>query len=56
MVRTQIYLTERRGYRKAVAFVNAKAFPIILSSIVVAVLFTGVRGKLEQTAMERYII
>ena len=44
-----------RGYSKAVAFVNARSARIILSSIVVAELYAGVRGDREQAALEALV-
>ena len=41
-----------RGYGKAVAFVNAHHGRIILSSIVVAELYAGVKGNAEIAALE----
>ncbi|MEA1992116.1 MAG: type II toxin-antitoxin system VapC family toxin [Thermodesulfobacteriota bacterium] len=44
-----------RGYSKAVAFVNAHSTRIILSSIVVAELYAGVKGDAEQAALENFV-
>lgn len=44
-----------RGRRKAVAFVNTHSDRIILSSIVVAELYAGVREDPEQTVLENFI-
>lgn len=43
-----------RGHQKAVAFVESYASRIILSSIVVAELFAGVKGDYEQSALEDF--
>jgi predicted nucleic acid-binding protein len=61
--RTQIYLTQRQRKEpaaiekiagKAVAFVESHAARIILSSIVVAELFAGVKGDLEQSTLDSF--
>ena len=44
-----------RGYSKAVAFINANSSRIILSSIVVAELYAGVKGDAEQTTIENFV-
>ncbi len=44
-----------RGHSKAVAFVNAHSARIILSSIVVAELYAGVKGDAEQAALENFV-
>ena len=44
-----------RGYSKAVAFVNENSSRIILSAIVVAELYAGIRGEAEQTILENFI-
>ncbi len=44
-----------RGHGKAVAFVNAHASRIILSSIVVAELYAGVKGETEQAALDSFV-
>ena len=44
-----------RGHEKAVAFVNANAAPIILSSVVVAELYAGVKGEAEQATLDSFI-
>jgi predicted nucleic acid-binding protein len=44
-----------RGHAKGMAFVNTHASRIILSSIVVAELFAGVRGRDEQAALEDFV-
>jgi predicted nucleic acid-binding protein len=52
---TDILVDFFRGYSKAVAFVNAHSARIILSSIVVAELYAGVKGDAEQAALENFI-
>ena len=49
---TDVLVDFLRGHSKAVAFVNAYSARIILSSIVVAELYAGVRGEREQAALE----
>ena len=44
-----------RGYDKAEAFINAQSSRVILSSIVVAELYAGVKGDAEQAALENFI-
>ena len=44
-----------RGHKKAVAFVNTYSARIILSSIVVAELYAGVKGDAEQAALEDFV-
>ncbi len=52
---TDVLVDFFRGNGKGVAFVNAHAARIILSSIVVAELFAGVRGPDEQTVLEDFV-
>ena len=52
---TDVLVDFFRGYSKAVAFVNAHSDQIILSSIVVAELYAGVKGDAEQVALEDFI-
>jgi hypothetical protein len=52
---TDILVDFFRGYSKAIEFVNAHVARIILSSIVVAELYAGVKGEQEQTAFSRGI-
>jgi predicted nucleic acid-binding protein len=49
---TDVLVDFLRGHSRAVAFVNARSARIILSSIVVAELYAGVRGDREQAALE----
>ena len=44
-----------RGHNKAVAFVNTHSARIILSSIVVAELYAGVKGDAEQAALADFV-
>ena len=52
---TDVLVDFFRGHRKAVAFVNAHDHRIILSSIVVAELYAGVKGDAEQAAIDNFI-
>ena len=52
---TDVLVDFFRAYGKAVAFVNAHSDRIILSSIVVAELYAGVKGDAEQAALEDFV-
>ena len=52
---TDVLIDFFRGHGKSVAFVNAHSGRIILSSIVVAELYAGVKGDEEQAALERFV-
>jgi predicted nucleic acid-binding protein len=52
---TDILVDFFRGHSKAVAFVNAHSAEIILSSIVVAELYAGVKGDAEQSALDNFV-
>jgi predicted nucleic acid-binding protein len=52
---TDVLVDFFRGHAKAVAFVNAHAARIILSSIVVAELYAGVKGASEQTTLDNFV-
>ena len=52
---TDVLVDFFRGQRKAVAFVNRHSDRVILSSIVVAELYAGVKGDREQTALEDFV-
>jgi predicted nucleic acid-binding protein len=52
---TDILVDFFRGYDKAITFVNAHSARIILSSIVIAELFAGVKEDAEQAALENFI-
>jgi predicted nucleic acid-binding protein len=52
---TDVLVDFFRGYSKAVTLVNEHASRIILSSIVVAELYAGVKGDAEQTAIENFV-
>ncbi|HHP7236338.1 MAG TPA: type II toxin-antitoxin system VapC family toxin [Desulfobacterales bacterium] len=55
LVDTDVLADFLRGHGKAVAFVNEHADRIILSSIVVAELYAGVKGDEEQVALDRFV-
>jgi len=52
---TDVLVDFFRGHSKAVAFVNAHSNRIILSSIVVAELYAGVKGDNEQASLENFV-
>ena len=52
---TDILVDFFRGHSKAVFFVNTNSTRIILSSIVVAELYAGVKGDTEQATLESFI-
>jgi len=55
LVDTDVLVDFLRGHSKAVAFVSAHSARIILSSIVVAELYAGVKGDTEQTALDNFV-
>jgi predicted nucleic acid-binding protein len=52
---TDVLVDFFRGYSKAVTFVNTYSPRIILSSIVVAELYAGMKGNAEQTVLESFV-
>jgi predicted nucleic acid-binding protein len=52
---TDILVDFFRGHSEAVAFVNAHSSRVILSSIVVAELYAGVKGDEEKAALDSFI-
>jgi predicted nucleic acid-binding protein len=52
---TDVLIDFFRGHSKAVAFVKEYNARIILSSIVVAELFAGVKGDAEQAALQAFV-
>jgi predicted nucleic acid-binding protein len=52
---TDILVDFFRGYGKAVIFVNVNSSRIILSSIVIAELYAGVKGESELTVLENFV-
>ena len=52
---TDVLVDFFRGHGKAVTFVNTHSARIILSSIVVAELYAGVKGDIEQATLDNFI-
>jgi len=52
---TDILVDFLRGNSKAVAFINAQSARIILSAIVVAELYAGVKGEAEQIVLDNFV-
>ena len=52
---TDVLVDFFRGYNEAVTFVYAYSSRIILSSVVVAELYAGVKGDAEQTVLDNFI-
>lgn len=52
---TDIIIDFFRGHVKAEAFINTYNARIILSSIVVAELYAGVKGDLEQATLQEFV-
>jgi predicted nucleic acid-binding protein len=52
---TDILVDFFRGHSKAVAFVTTHSERIILSSIVVAELYAGVKGNAEQAVLDNFV-
>ena len=52
---TDVLVEFLRGHKKAVAFVKTCSARIILSSIVVAELYAGVKGDAEKAALEDFV-
>jgi len=52
---TDVLIDFFRGYSKAVTFVNKYSTRILLSSIVVAELYAGVKEGAEQIALENFV-
>jgi predicted nucleic acid-binding protein len=52
---TDVLIDFFRGHSKAVAFVNTHSARTILSSIVVAELFAGVKGSAERDALDNFV-
>jgi predicted nucleic acid-binding protein len=55
LIDTDVLVDFFRGYSKAVAFVKTNSSHIVLSSIVVAELYAGVKGDLELNALKNFI-
>ena len=52
---TDVLIDFLRGYNKAVDFVTANSHKIILSSIVVAELYAGVKGAAEHATLDSFV-
>ena len=52
---TDVLIDFFQGYGKAVSFVKENNARIILSSIIVAELFAGVKGDAEQAALQNFV-
>jgi predicted nucleic acid-binding protein len=52
---TDVLVDFFRGHRKAVAFIETYSTRIILSSIVIAELYAGVKGDAEQAAVDDFV-
>jgi len=52
---TDVLIDFFRGHGKAAAFVNTNSSRIILSAIVVAELYAGIKGETELTVIEKFI-
>ena len=52
---TDVLVDFLRGHNKAVALVNAYSNRIILSSIVIAELYAGIKGEDEQAALDKFV-
>jgi predicted nucleic acid-binding protein len=55
LIDTDILVDFLRGHNKAVAFVNAHSTRIILSTIVIAELYAGVKGDAEQAVLDNFV-
>jgi len=55
LVDTDVMIDYLRGYPKAVTFVKTRSDRIILSSIVVAELYAGVKGEAELATLDDFI-
>ncbi|PID75408.1 MAG: VapC toxin family PIN domain ribonuclease [Deltaproteobacteria bacterium] len=52
---TDVLIDFLRGCQQAVDFINSNASQIILSTIVIAELYAGVRGKQEVTILNNFV-
>jgi predicted nucleic acid-binding protein len=52
---TDVLVDFFRGHSKAVAFINTHSARVILSSIVVAELYAGVKGDAEQATLDNFL-
>lgn len=54
LIDTDVLVDFFRGYGKAIDLVNENASRIVLSAIVVAELYAGVRGKAERNTLDNF--
>lgn len=52
---TDVLIDFFRGYRKALTLIEAHSTRMVLSSIVVAELYAGVKGESEQRALDSFV-
>jgi predicted nucleic acid-binding protein len=52
---TDVLIDFLRGHNQAVDFINSNSSQMIMSAIVVAELYTGVRGRQELTILDNFI-
>lgn len=52
LVDTDVMIDYLRGHPKAVSFLKRQTGPMLLSSVVVAELYAGVKGEAEQTTID----
>ena len=55
LVDTDVLVDFLRGYNKAISFIDKFSSQIILSPIVVAELYAGVKGTIELTVLDNFI-
>ncbi len=55
LVDTDVLIDFLRGYKKAVTFINKFSSRIILSPIVVAELYAGIKGDAEHAVLENFV-
>jgi predicted nucleic acid-binding protein len=55
LVDTDVLVDYFRGHEKAVAFIKKYSAQIVLSPIVIAELYAGVKGPAEQTVLDNFI-
>ena len=55
LVDTDVLVDFLRGHPRAAAFVESRADRIILSAIVVAELYAGVKGERERAALDDFV-
>ncbi|WP_291460053.1 type II toxin-antitoxin system VapC family toxin [Desulfobacula sp.] len=55
LIDTDVLIDFLRGHSKAVSFINKNPSRALLSSIVVAELYAGIKGDAEQAVLENFI-